>query len=395
LPHLFSAWLGSFFGINGAFYIYTLWLLLHFALTSIFGYLLFGNVLLAIAIAYCQRAIHLNQSIVYSWTWSIFSLLMLEYNHPILAGIGVYLAISGGYWPVVMFLAPFTLRFTESLFLLFITAGLLSLPQLIATFRYMKRSIRRKQSYKSKAQGSIPPWHLISFIWPLRFNLNGLLYPELSYRVGIIPLFACFLAQNALLSHYFWLGVLGVYLSMGSYVRAPIPLRIPNRAMYMTTIALCFLANPVISELNGPIYVMLCVIHMLDVLKNHDLFPFYPFMEKPGAPSDQFNPPVVQALKGIKVGRVSGLPHPVMTGHITGVRGLGYCGGCMLKEEADKRGITNENGESAHDWFKNKEDGDELDDFGITHAYKPSGKLKEGKWKLIAQDLYQNQNLLT
>lgn len=371
--HLITGLVGSFMSLNMSFIFYTGQLLLHYFLASIFAYILFGNLFMAITLAYAMRAINLNQSIVYSWCWTLGAIAT---GNPLC----LFLAVAGGYWPIVLFACPFVLM-SMGLEALFV-AGLLCLPQLIITLRYMKSSVRAKASYESRSLGSVHPILLLSYAWPMRLNHNGVLYPELSFGIGRIALL---IALFAPISLYTAIALVGVYLMLGKYVKAPIIGRIPARASYMVTIALCFMANPIVSTMGYNLYVVLLLLQAWDIIHNHSpLILFEPFMEHASKPSHQYDIAITDFLKN-RVGsyRVSGLLHPLFAGHISGIRGLGYCGGMMTLKNAKERGIRDMNGAGdAHDWFAYKEDGVELDRYGIKYAlFPPEEKLIPGKWQ--------------
>ena len=354
--------------------------------------MIFGNLLCAITVTYAMRFITSTQTVMITWCWIPFCIWMLNTGHPVIAAVGFYMAVSGGYWPLIIYSLPFILLAANMEFL--VCATLICLPQVVVTMLHMQKSVRQKATKKSKAIGSVPPWHFISYLFPLRLSLNGVPYPELSYGIGRI---AFGLAVYSIMTtpDLLYLGLVGIglFLAMGRYVCAPVCLRVPARATWMVSIALCYLMKDILPSLEYHLYVILLLIQSWDILANHvDLVLYHPFMEKADKPSALFNTPLTRFLWGLD-GRVSNLPWPLASGHITGVRGLGYCGGSMLLDDAEYRGITNMNGDTdGQDWFANATDGIKLDQHDIRYAYRPPlNMLIPYKWKKTeVPDLWEN-----
>jgi len=388
---IISHWI-SLISLDRGFVLYTFYIYLHYLLASICWYMVFGNLFCAITLTYAMRFVTSCPPHCVTWGWLSFAISALCLGHPVVAAVGCYLAIAGGYWPLIIYASPLILLYGASYPLFYVVSLVLCLPQLLVTAYYLKRSVRTKQTYDKKAIGSVPPWHFISMIIPMKLSLNGVPYPELSYSIGRVALVIAIMGLSWPLAA---LSLLGVYLAMGRYSRAPIIGRVPARAMYITTFALVYACSLVIPQLDYTVYYILLALQAADILINHPGLLFYePFVEMAGKPSKLFNTHLSKFLKG-KTGRVSNLPHPLYAGHILGVMGLGYSGSSMTLRDAEKRGITDPNGDGdAQDWFLHKSDGQELDDYGIKYAYKPAvNDLEIGRWMATeVQYLWQRVN---
>jgi len=166
--------------------------------------------------------------------------------------------------------------------------------------------------------------------------------------------------------------------------------------MLMVNMAMIFYLHDRINLISTEVYSVLLILQCVDLLSNHSRLVHYePFVENGSKPSKQFDTPLTRYLYKVrKFGKVNNLPHPLFCGHITGIKGLGYCGGSMQIEDAERRGITNMNGDGrAHDWFQYRGDGIRLDEEGIAFTYQPDLKtLNAGKWwPTTIKDLWGNR----
>ncbi len=391
--HLITAFIGSFMRLDSAFVLYVLNHLAHYLLACVFCFLYFQSfgvvaaLFGAIALAFASTFLKLHAYFSYSLAWFCFCL----WQHDSMLMIpGIVLILAGGNLPFFVYTIPI-LFFLNPLYTIFGIIG--CIPQLFVTYKFLKKTVRKKATYEEKSIGSIPPWHFLSLIFPMKVSLNGVLYNEIAYFVGRPVMLSCLFAGSS----YWWIALLASsFLMMGKYVKAPILARCPNRLAYVQTIALVHLAVIGISTLPHKFQVVLLILQAMEIIFVCSKFMFpHPFLEHAQKPSKAFKTPLTEHLNA-NLGhyRVSGLPFPLMTGHVNGFRTVGYCGGSMLAEDAEYRNIPNNGDGNAHDWFYCSEDSHKVDDYGIKYAYMPFRDLDENKWeKTKLKYLWRNKNI--
>lgn len=360
-PHWITATLGSQLPLNSRFIFYTVYMFLH-ALGSLFfcygicqhlGISVDMSLLICVSLigSYCHFSCHF--SLISTVTWFLGIVYGLTIQNAWLVGASIWLALGAGYWTYLMIM---------SIPMLFCTAQLrefpylafLAIPQFITTAWYMSKSIRMKSTYEEKARGSVPPWYFLTLIIPFKLNTD-VLYPELRMNIGraILPFF--FFCTNPGL---YFMTFLSAYMMTGKYVKAPIPLRLPCKWIYL------FIPSLILTCANGlykfpdliPIVLLLQTADILIFQKDLLFKPFSEFGRKPSVAFEQ--------IVDSEDYRVSNLPFPQRAGYINFNRTLGYKGGCSLQVMADYFGYDS-NGASSHNWYDYKDtDGSE---FGIKY----------------------------
>lgn len=375
--HLITSWVGSHLPLDISFLLFMGHALIHYLFASVCAYLLFlpygilPALFGAITLVYAQPYIRTCCFQMYSICWIPFILLTLTTGHPILAGVGCYMLMAGGYPGIMMYTLPIFLFIGWEHIGGFLLSLTLCIPQTIVTSRYLKTSVRTLQKYKDRAIGSLPLWHIVT--QPLlltRKNLNGVLYPETSLSIGRIALVIGCISIG--MNFPTLILCLSIYLMMGRYSRSPIPMRVAARGYYLWPIAWAYLVMLTLSTLQvgTEILAILLLLHSWDIIANNiPNMLFFPFMEEAGKPSEQFDTPLTRYLTSHMSmdDRVSGLPHPLFTGYIGKYRTLGYVGGCEELEHWRWIGSGNPQGSSSHDWF----------DF---HPYDNPGDVRDIKY---------------
>ena len=214
--------------------------------------------------------------------------------------------------------------------------------------------------------GKVPWWHFISVFHPIKTSLNGVGYWEMTYYCGLLaPILALFSTSRVwpllLVSAALMMGFLGSHLP-----------RIPARWSFSFQFALGWMATSGFNNLciDSTLWLSLIVLQAFDLWwYNSKLIVTEPYSELPKKPSFAFNTPLTRYLETHPGDyRVSGLPYPLFTGHINRIKTLGYSGGMQLKWMAKWRGDTDPNGSGFHDWFKLRDDSDELDKHRVRFA---------------------------
>lgn len=247
-------------------------------------------------------------------------------------------------------------------------------------------------TYEYKAMGSISPLNLIrGFItYPMQ-NLGGIQHNEAAFGIGRVAIIVLILSiTNKGVTLFECLFLISLYLMMGKYVKAPILFRCPVKWAYLMTVSAAF----IIAHMSIHIPLALVLIQMLDILLNHRRL-LLDNSQWAVWPEQVYSSPLVRYLEeNVNGHKVSGLPFPLRSGYITGIRGIGYLGGSSTKERAKLFGTGGE-GSPCHDWFYMKEDGNCLNRYGIKFAYRPMKKLNPWKWsKTPIRGLWLNRFLI-
>lgn len=342
--HMLSSLLSVRLPLNAAFALFTTMVYAHYAFGSWLAYWVFHHygygdavsLFGAITLAYSGYFIKpQNPCIVYTNTWLVGALLPGW-----LGKVSLGMAVLGGYWPVAIYFIPIVALVNPSS----LWGLLISLPQIVPFCWYWPKSIRSgcKAAWKF---GAVPWWRFIDLIIPDlgRTSINGVLFTEMSMYAGILALVFAITAPISI-----WTGVMvgAALLSLGFA-----PFRIAARWLHLFTYGLTFCAVAGMSRVHSTMAVwFLLLFQACDLSRNAGLQPIWPFCEWVRKPSDHI------VLLHEMVGklnpenfRVSGLPFPFFTGYLLGWRTLGYTGGFSLKDMCEFRGITDPNGESAHD----------------------------------------------
>ncbi len=398
-PHAISSMAASRLGVDAQFTAFVSLLIAHFIFLFV-GYLfllstwatflvsIFG----AITLTFGAYNIKQQPCIVYTIAWFPWLLYGIAGGNVWLASVSLGMILLAGYYPLAIQIIPISVgaAFLWGLGPLFtlswIMGGLaIGACQLWPFFKYLPKTIRAN---KHDEIGKVPWWHFFSLIFPkaFRFNVNGVGYWEMAYYVGIVPL--VFLASST--SRAWLLAVVSSFLMMGLGARF-FP-RIPARWAFTFQFALtwCALSGLNNAHLSTNCLILLTILQLFDLWNHNRLLPTRPYSELYEKPSRSLKSPILAYLKAhLNDGsRVSGLPYPHFTGHIPEIRTLGYCGGMQLKLMAKWRQDENPNGSGLHDYFRGKEDGDELDIARVQFAYTRSKKLN---WKRTeVPNLYLN-----
>lgn len=397
-PNMFLAFVGNFLSVDRSFILYTFSLFVHYLAGSIFAFALFSQwadpwiaLIATLSLTYGMKGINLNGALTFTWNWIPVILYFLSQGNSLVAGLCTVMMFSAGYTTMLVYTFPLFLffAFRDCNVFIYTLPLVLCVPQLLHTFRHMRKTVRTKTSYEQRAIGSVPPWHFISFLIPLRFNMNGVNWHEMSYGIGRIGfLMACFCTEWRL---WALLG-LGLYLMLGKYIKAPVVLRVPVKWSYITTIALAYMISLFPDILPTKALIILFLLHAWDILIQHS-----PLLtancEGPKKPSEAFNTELTTYLdEHLGTARVSGLPFPLYCGYINGYKTLGYTGGSCLSDMA-KFFKFDSNGSPYHDWFDFRDDDKFATDYGVRFAYTKH-KVNPVNWKKTQiKHLYINEDV--
>ena len=300
----------------------------------------------------------------YTFAWFPWLLYGIATGNYWLAGVASGMVYLAGYYPIgiqilaVASLATFAWSPYPTTWLWVPIGLLIGSPQLVPFLRYLPKTIRTKAVSDI---GKVPWWHFASLVFPkaFRYSINGVGYWEMSYYVGLIPLFTIWYTR----SRAVWLGVLSVLLMLGC-LRKYLP-RVAARFSYTFQFGLIWSALTGLHNLGLPDHVLavLCLIQAFDLWHNNSpLLVNHPYAELYHKPSWAFNTKLTRYLEAnLGDNRVSGLPYPLFTGHINKLKTIGYSGGMQLKLMAKWRHDECSDGSGQHDFFKGDGNPDGLD----------------------------------
>ena len=110
--HRLVSYLGTFLPLDGAYVLYQFGILLHYLFASLVSYHLFGGGMVgylgAITLPYVGYAMKNNASIAYTVAWTPVILLGCKLNSSIVLGVGIGMALLAGYWPLLIYIIPFS-----------------------------------------------------------------------------------------------------------------------------------------------------------------------------------------------------------------------------------------------------------------------------------------------
>lgn len=262
-PSYITSKLSSLFTLDTAFKVYAYFILAHYLLASMIAFQLFlpygktEALFGAITLTYSGFNIKpQTPSFVYTMCWIPGMLIPGWFGV-----LSCFMAITGGYWPILVYVLPM-ISFLNPMSLLGILTALI---QIIPFMWYWPKSVRHKEKIDDSI-GRIPWWKLKDFFIPSNSVslVNGVHYPEASMYLG--------LAGFLILNLNIWLLplVLGILVAVGLI---PPVQRIPARSLYLVTLSAVFLAL----ESHPGISLTILQAYLLTV--NASLYPSFPFSQ--------------------------------------------------------------------------------------------------------------------
>ena len=173
-------------------------------------------------------------------------------------------------------------------------------------------------------------------------------------------------------------------------------LRLPFYWGYFACICLIFTSLDVLGSLHlsNTKLTLLCLVLGVLLLFNSFNLPLYPENMWTKPPSKYFNSPLLKWLEKNSNGlRVNNMQYPYYHGQINHIKSMGYCGGNHTLDIHKIRGIPNV-GCGGYNWFDYREDGEDLDKFGVGFHIgdKPSQEEKWTQSKMF-KNLWINKKL--
>jgi len=297
-PSVLVSKLSRFLCLDNAFRLYAYFILAHYLLASIIAYKalgLFGAITLTYA-GYCIKP--QTPSFVYTMTWMPGMLI----GGPI-GWISCAMAVTGGYWPILVYFMPVAALVNPSSLL-----GLvLAIPQIIAFAWYWKRSIRSGEKV-DRNLGKLPWWKLRDLFWPSKSVslVNGVHYPEAEMYMGIAVLFIWKVS-------WWWVPlILGAMIAVGLI---PPVQRISARTLYLISFSIAIFSASAIHNLSPNIQLGFLSLQLYLLYRNSSIYPSFPFSQWWNKPSKIY-------------------PNADYTGYLTSIKKNSYRGAFALKEPA-------------------------------------------------------------
>ena len=337
------------FGFVGYFWLFRTWA---DPLPSLFG---------ALTCTFGAYSLKQQPCIIYTLAW--FPLTLQQ--DPMVSTLALGMMLLAGYYPFSIYLLPIAvishiLWYREAWLL---TGVIIGLPQIIPFLKYLPKTVKRLDD---KCEES----------------------PEVERRfyVGVIPIMLLPFSTSriwpiAIVSAVFSLGIL----------RHVFP-RIHERWLIVLQFCLGWMAVSALNNLNLATTTM-CVmvfVHAFDLFwHNRTCLPATPWVELWDRPSrafrrTRFMRELMNELKDSDFKfKVAGLPYPLFTGHIHGIRTIGYCGSMQTKEMWAWRKSFK------HDPFIDGVNHDDLTRNGVKYAVT---RKRPDRWNKVygTKNLYRN-----
>ena len=399
--HRFTSYIGSYFSLNKSFLLLLYSTTLHHLFSSIGWYIFLNNFTTnwialfgAITFTYAGYNIKQQPCIIYTISWFPWILLGIISSNLILISISISMIFLTGYYPIgfqiLLMSIGIALIYKSSIWFIlisFLIGLLIGSIQLISFLKYLPKTIRTN---KKSNIGKIPWWHFGSLIFPklFRFHVSGIGYWEMSYYVGLLPVFLMLHSTSIA----YILTIVSILLMMGLF--SDYFPRIPARWSFSFQFSLicCSISGLHNLNLSDNAIILLLLVQSFDLFYNNsNLLITSPYSELPKKPSLAFNTQLTRFLElNLGLNRVSGLTYPFFTGHINQLRTLGYSGGMQLKMMSKWRSDNNPDGSGYHDWFRLRGDEESLDKSRVKFAYTN----KKLDWKSTSiRNLWKNPRI--
>jgi len=356
--------LSGFLSINSAFKLMVYNLFAH-VLIGFFGYYwlfhsfsdplpsLFG----ALTITFGAYSLKQQPCIIYTLAWFPPTL----YQNPVISSIAVGMMLLAGYYPFAIYLLPISvgahiLWYSEAWLF---TGIILGLPQIIPFLRHLPNTIKRLDDKCESPEVERRFYVGITTIMLLPFS-NSRIWPL------------------TVLTAIFCLGLLKNIFP-----------RVHERWLIVLQFCLGWMSVSALNNLNLETIPLTCLllIHAFDLFwHNSPCLPPRPYCELWQRPTRVFNSKLTRFLEA-NLGdyKVSGLPWPLFTGHINGLKTIGYCGSMQTKEMWSWRKSFK------HDPFIDGVDEDELTRRRVKYAF--SRKRLDRWYPTPIKHLYRNPNI--
>ena len=297
-PNVLVAKLSRHLSLDNSLKLYVYFILLHYLLSSFIAYKVMG-LFGALTLTYAGYCIKPNTpSFVYTMTWMPGMLIGGWFG-----AFSCFMAITGGYWPILVYFMPVAAIVNPWCLLGVIPA----LVQIIPFAWYWPKSVRAKEKVDPKF-GRLPWWKLKDLFIPSQSVgvTNGVHYPEVEMYMGIAVLFIWHVS--------WWWTVITMSMLVAIGLLRPVQ-RIPARAVYLLILGIAM-----VCLLPQDIQLVMTVLQGWLLLRNSSIYPSFPF-------SQWWNKPSILYAKSAKA-----YNWPFNTGYLQGKKtGDYYSGAFSLK----------------------------------------------------------------
>lgn len=327
-PHFIGAKLSRKLGINDKFRVMVWLILIHHLLGSILAFLMFRqwypvmeSLFGAVTLSFTSYNTKTNNPcIAYTMAW-----IPGMFIHGPIGILSVGMAILGGYYPILVYILPFSMIWnSQNIF-----GVLLGLPQIIPFLWYYPKSIRA-ESKVNQEFGKVSLSVLCDLIFPRTVGYkNGVLHSEYSLFFGILSPFLIFFSLSIWMVPF----ILSFLFMIGEF---PVPFRVPARWAYVFVFSGTILATDGLFRLallDSQLFILI-VIQFLSLIRFKVIFPSFPFC--------QLQRPPLYHFSRYKAGQFK---FPFRTGYFFNEKTKGYCGGFSLKETFVRNNMRDPNGE--------------------------------------------------
>lgn len=263
-PSILVSKASKFLSMNGAFRLYSLFILSHYYLGSILAFMMFSQWVSPIqalfgALTLTYSAYNIKpQTPCSAFTVAWMSGMLIQGPIGILS---CAMAILGGYFPVLVYFMPIAIGMNAPCLL----GVLLALPQIIPFLWYWPKSIRHG-NVLDEGMGVIRPHNLLDLVKSSKSvtPVGGAHYPETELYMGI----ACFLIFHP--DPWWMVLVTAIGIALGFL---PSIQHIPARVFYVLTFSITMLAT------QSPIALWIIILQAYLLLRNAHIYPSFPFSQ--------------------------------------------------------------------------------------------------------------------
>ena len=218
--------------------------------------------------------------------------------------------------------------------------GGVAVLQVALALWYYPQSLRAKATLESKqALGKVNTLaYLRGLLCPRwRGQVDGVFFMEVCTHIGVVGILCALLSKNIFL----WVLLAGfILLARGGFLFKLIhkaALHVPARFLYFASVVSVFMAVEGLSKLPCRFIQVAVLLQSFDLCMNTSLlWPMAPFTQRIEKPSKAYDHPAVRYIQR-NPGVVHGLPYPVSTGQLHGIKTEGYQGSASLIRKEDIR----------------------------------------------------------
>lgn len=269
-PYLATAYLSSFLSKDTAFRVYSVLILIHSLLGSIFAFIMFRQFSHPLVALFGSLSLTYSAYMIRPFTpCEAFTMAWLPLVLTPAGWVGLGMALLGGYFPIIVTASPIFILNPSCLSGLFI-----ALPQLIPFLFYFPRSVRSDFKHDPN-WGRMP---IKRFFIRLCFPENGVHYPEYSFGTGLS------IILTVIHPSFWWIFVIISIIGSRGHLMID---RIPARWLYLLSFSLVMASVFALNaHYSHDLIIGLVIGQGFLLWRNRDIYPHFPFCQWWRRPSE-------------------------------------------------------------------------------------------------------------